>query len=71
MFLFFLVLDAVVLPMVAIKGVHWAKDGAKFAHSVDGCNATYMAKYKLVQHFQAHHNVTMELSKPKRLSTQE
>jgi uncharacterized membrane protein YqaE (UPF0057 family) len=28
MFYVFLVLDVVVPPVVAIKGVHWAKDGA-------------------------------------------
>jgi len=53
-------------PLVAIEGVHWAKDGPKFASSVDGCDASYTTKYNLVQHLQAHHYVTIESSKPRR-----
>jgi hypothetical protein len=26
--------------LVAIEGVHWAKDGPKFACSIDGCDAS-------------------------------
>jgi hypothetical protein len=51
--------------LVAIKGVHWARDGPKFVCRVDGCNASYIAKYNLVQHLQARHNVTMELNMPR------
>jgi hypothetical protein len=58
-------------PSVAIKGVHWARDGPKFAYRVDGCDASYMTKYNLMQHLWAHHNVTMELNKPGHPSTQE
>ncbi len=47
MFMFFLVSNVVALPAVAIKGVHWAKDGPKFAYCVEGCDASYMTKYKL------------------------
>jgi len=57
--------------VVAIEGVHWAKDGPKFSYNIDGCDASYMAKYNLVQHLWACHNVTMELSKPRCPSTQE
>jgi len=42
-------------PPIALKGVHWAK--------VDGCNASYMAKYNLVWHLWACQNVVMELGK--------
>ncbi len=35
------------LPLVAIKGVHWVKDGPKFACNVDGCDASDTAKYNL------------------------
>ncbi len=52
-------------PSVAIESVHWAKDGPKFSYRVDGCDASYMAKYNLVQHLWVHHNVTMDLGKPK------
>ncbi len=41
----------VALTSIAIKGVHWAKDGRKFAYSVDGCDASYMTKYNLVRYF--------------------
>ncbi len=61
----------VALPLVAIEGVHWAKDGPKFAYNVDGWNACYTAKYNLVWHLWAHHNVTMESSKPKHPFTRE
>jgi hypothetical protein len=58
-------------PLVAIEGVHWAKDGPKFSYRVDGCNASYMAKYNLVWHLQMRHNVVMELGKPGCPSTRE
>jgi hypothetical protein len=61
----------VALPLVAIEGVHWARDGPKFARTIDGCDASYTAKYNLVQHLWACHNVVMEPSKPRRPSTQE
>ncbi len=61
----FLVLNVVALPWVALEGVHWAREVAKFACRVDWCNMTYAAKYNLVRHLHAHHNVTMEPSKPK------
>jgi hypothetical protein len=67
----FLVSNVVALPPIAIEGVHWAKDGLKFACNIDGCNASYMAKYNLVWHLQARHNVTMEPCKPRRPSIQE
>jgi hypothetical protein len=35
-------------PLVAIEGVHWARDGPKFTCRVDGCNVFYIAKYNLV-----------------------
>jgi len=54
----------VTLLLVAIEGVHWARDGPKFASKVDGCNASYTTKYNLIQHLWARHNVTMELGKP-------
>jgi len=52
-FLIFLkkiVLNVVAPPLVAIEGVHWAKDGPKFAYRVDGYDASYTAKYNLTQH---------------------
>ncbi len=58
-------IDVVAPPPVAIEGVHWAKDRPKFVCKVDGCDASYIVKYNLVQHLQAHHNVTMEPSKPR------
>ncbi len=66
-FFFFvnLVSNVIVLPPVAIEGVHWARNGPKFACKVDGCDASYMAKYNLVQHLEICHNVVMELGKPK------
>jgi hypothetical protein len=57
--------------LVAIKGVHWAKYGPKFVYNIDGCDASYMAKYNLVQHLRSRHNVTMELGKPRHPFTQE
>ncbi len=59
----------VALPLVAIEGVHWAKDGPKFACNVNGCDASYTIKYNLVRHLWARHNVTMELGKPKHPSS--
>ncbi len=61
----------VAFPPIAIKGVHWARDGPKFACKVDGCDASYMTKYNLVWHLRAHHNVVMELNKPGHSSTWE
>ncbi len=55
--------------MVALEGVHWAKDGAKFASKVHGCNVTYVTKYNLVWHLQIRHNVIMEPSKLEHPST--
>jgi hypothetical protein len=40
-----LVLDVVALLLVALEGVHWPRDGAKFVYKVRGCNVTYIAKY--------------------------
>ncbi len=39
------------------------KGWPKFVYKVDGCDALYIAKYNLVQHLHAHHNVTMEAGK--------
>jgi len=44
----FWVSNVVAPPLVAIEGVHWARDGPKFACRVDGCDAFYTAKYNLV-----------------------
>jgi hypothetical protein len=60
----FLVSNVVAPPAIAIKGVHWTRDGPKFACRVDGCDASYSTKYSLVRHLWAHHNVVMELNKP-------
>ncbi len=57
--------------LVAIKSVHLAKDGPKFACNIDGCNASHIDKYNLVRHLQVCHNVTMEPSKLEPPSTQE
>jgi hypothetical protein len=54
----FLVSNVVAPPLIAIEGVHWAKDGPKFVYSVDGCDASYTTKYNLVWHLQVCHNVT-------------
>jgi len=40
-------LDAIAIPMVAIDGVHWARDGITWACGLDGCNASYTT-YNLV-----------------------
>ncbi len=61
----------VAFPSIAIKGVHWARDGPKFACKVDECDASYTSKYNLIQHLWVRHNVTMELGKPKCPSTWE
>jgi hypothetical protein len=61
----------VALPLVAIKGVHWARDGPKFAYKVDGCDASYTTKYNLVQHLRTCHNVVVELGKLEHPSTRE
>ncbi len=58
----------VAFPVVGIEGVHWAKVGPKFVYNVDGCDASSMTKYNLVQHLQTCHNVTMEPGKSKCLS---
>jgi len=42
------VIDVVAPLPIAIKGVHWARDGPKFVYRVDGCNASYTTKYNLV-----------------------
>jgi hypothetical protein len=47
-----LVLNVVAFPLVALEGLHWPRDGAKFVHKVHGCNVTYIAKYNLIQHLQ-------------------
>jgi hypothetical protein len=58
-------LSNMVAPLlVAIKGVHWAKDGPKFACIIDGCDASHTANYNLVWHLRMCHNATMELGKP-------
>jgi hypothetical protein len=46
----FLCLDVVAPPSIAIEGVHWPKDGPKFSCNIEGCDASYMAKYNLVRH---------------------
>ncbi len=51
-------------PLITMEGVHWARDGTKFVYRVDGCDASYMAKYNLIRHLWACHNVTMESGKP-------
>jgi hypothetical protein len=61
----FLVSNVVAPPAIAIEGVHWARDGLKFACRVDECDASYTDKYNLVQHLWAHHNVVMEPNKPR------
>jgi hypothetical protein len=68
---FFLISNVVALCLVVIEGVHWAKDGPKFACRFDGCNASYTTKYNLISHLWMHYNVTMELGKPGRSSTRE
>jgi hypothetical protein len=67
----FLISDVVAPPPIALKGVHWVMDGPKFAFRVDGCDASYMAKYNLVVHLRVCHNVTMELGKLRCPSIQE
>jgi hypothetical protein len=67
MFLFF-GFRCFALPSIAIEGVHWAKDGPKFASSVD---ASYTTKYILVRHLRACHYVTIKLGKPRRPSIRE
>jgi hypothetical protein len=61
----------VAAPPIAIEGVHWVKDGPKLVCNINGSDASYMAKYNLVWHLRAHHNVTMELGKLKRPSIRE
>jgi len=41
-------IDVVALLLIAIEGVHWARDGPKFVCRVDRCNASYITKYNLV-----------------------
>jgi len=67
----FLISDVVAIPPIAIEGVHWAKDGPKFAYNIDGCDESYTPKYDLVQHLWACHNVTVELNKLRCPSTWE
>ncbi len=50
-------INVVVLRLIAIEGIHWARDGPKFVCEVDWCDVSYIAKYNLVQHLWAHHNV--------------
>jgi len=45
-----LVSDVVFHPPIVLEGVHWAKDGAKFACKIHRCNVTYITKYNLVWH---------------------
>jgi len=52
------------LPPISIEGVHWPRDGTKWACRVGGCDASYITKYNLVQHLRSHHNVVIESSKP-------
>jgi hypothetical protein len=66
-----LVSNVVAPHLVALEDVHWARDGAKFAFKVHGCNVTYIAKYNLVQHLQMQHNAIIEPSKLKCPSTRE
>jgi hypothetical protein len=48
-FIFVILVSNVVAPhLVPLEGVHWARDGAKFASKVHGCDVTYIAKYNLV-----------------------
>jgi hypothetical protein len=58
-------------PPIALKFVHWARCGPKFAYKIDGCDASYTAKYNLIQHLWTHHNLFMESDKPERPSTWE
>ncbi len=67
----FLVLNVVAPPPIGIKGVHWLKDGPKFACRVDGCDASCTTKYNLVWHLRAHHNVVMDPCQPGCPSTRE
>jgi hypothetical protein len=48
-FFFFVILvsKVVALPSIALKGVHWAKDGTKFACTVDRCDVTYTYQVQL------------------------
>ncbi len=66
----FFISNVVAPPPIVLEGVHWARDGPKFAYRVDGCNASYMAKYNLIWRLWAGHNVVMESSKPGCPSTQ-
>jgi hypothetical protein len=50
LFIVFLVSNAIAPFAVFIEGVHWARDGIKCACNVDGCDASYITKYNLVQH---------------------
>jgi hypothetical protein len=50
-------------PLVTIENVHWARDGPKFACRIDGRDASYIAKYNLIQYLRAHYNATMEPTK--------
>jgi len=49
------------LPLVALEGVHWARDGPKFACKVNGCDASYIPNYNFVRHLR---HATMWLWKP-------
>jgi hypothetical protein len=50
LFIIILVSNAIAPPPVSIEGVHWARDGTKWACRVGGCDASYITKYNLVQH---------------------
>ncbi len=50
LYLFFLVLDVVAFPLIAIEGVHWARNGPKFVRKVDGRDASYTSKYNMLWH---------------------
>jgi len=66
-----LVLDAAAPLSVAIEGVHRQKMGPNLLCNIGGCDASYTTKYNLLRHLRAHHNGTMELSKPRFPSTWE
>ncbi len=53
----FLISNAVAPPLIAPKGIHWAKDGPNFACRVDGCDASYTTKDNLVRHLWTCHTL--------------
>jgi hypothetical protein len=62
-FFIILVSNVVALPLIALEGVHWARDGVKFPCKVHGCTMIYIGKYNLVWHLRVWKNVTMESNK--------